>query len=196
MVEVLVLGEPLFCNILLTRVKKSLINRRQVLQSAYRGDELMSWLKDWGVEISDAKREPSHLALRVNCISEVIVRVNLCEDGGVNIDLSCNQSFDENNFEVTVIVLVVAKISGGSSAIQGNISVSQMGRLDKVFSGKVQINWSKTWFHHPCIEINCSYNLFGHSLIVSVVPIDILFESLNKIFVSDRGVLVLEKPVL
>ncbi len=79
MIEAFAFIVPLVSQLSVARVDQSLIDRDDVLLSAYSRHIRVCCLETWDVVISDTEREPSLPNLRVSIASEIQVTINFSE---------------------------------------------------------------------------------------------------------------------
>lgn len=157
MVEVDVLVVPGLRGRLVTRVNKGLVDRRQILHTAHRADELVRGLSDVIVVRLEAEREPSLLDLGINSASDVEVRVDLVQDFNGHAIAQRVQSVAEDGLEVRGVV--VESIVAGRRLSSLDVSGGQGNRLIQLSRGEVKEDRSETSALNPQLEVNHTLNL-------------------------------------
>lgn len=112
MVEILVLIEPLYAEVVLTRVLQALVHGIKVLRATHFGDPSMGWVIDRVVEETEAGRVPPLTNLGVKVNRAVEVSIDLLKDSRVDLVIVVLQSVMEDHLEVGVVTEVLREVLG------------------------------------------------------------------------------------
>lgn len=184
MIEVSVECEPLFGSGFVARFQEGGVDWGQVLEPTLGRDELFGWFHNLVVTLNNSEWEPSLLDLWINGLSDVVVGIDLFQNGKVDLIFTGNKSLDENDSKVAVEIEIIFKLGWGASSIKLNELVSKFGGLIKSNGSEIQSHWWKTWNSNPSFKINFSNN-FG-SLRSIVIFSDKLVEGVDENWVCNR----------
>ena len=184
MIEVGVECEPLFGSGFVARLQEGGVDWGQVLEPTLGRDELLGWFHNLVVTLNNSEWEPSLLDLWINGLSDVVVGINLLQNGNIDIIFTGYKSLDEDDSKVAVEVEIIFVFGWGIGSIKLNELVSKFRGLIKSNGSEIQSHWWKTWNINPSFEIDLLLD-FG-SLLSIIIFIDKLIESSDKNWVCDR----------